>query len=86
MFGYLMTFMAGSLTGAVTMTFLIACRKQGEVMDCAGGYREQDSESGDQHDETDSEDGDIGSADVSEAPEGSENAESTGEADREADG
>ncbi len=86
MFGYLMTFMAGSLTGAVTMAFLIANKKQGEVMDCAGGYREQDSKSGDQHNEADSKDGDISSADVSEAPEGSENTESTGEADREADG
>ena len=55
-------------------------------MDCAGGYREQDSESGNQYHEADSEDGDIGSADVSEAPEGSENTESTGEADRKTDG
>lgn len=86
MLGYLMTFMAGSLTGAVTMTFLIACRKQGEVMDCAGGYREQNSKSGNQHNEADSEDGNISSTDVSETPEGSENTEGTGEADREADG
>lgn len=96
MFGYLMTFMAGGMIGVFTMALMVNSsrysRKE-EVMDLAGGYREQNRESGGQYDETDGTDGDFSGTDVPEAPEGSKGGEGIGEstvrtaeADRETDG
>ena len=95
-FGYLITFMAGSMFGVFTMALMVNSsrysRKE-EVMDLAGRYREQNRESGGQHDEADSPDSNFSSSGVSEAPEGSEGRESDGESpvgtaetDRETDG
>lgn len=82
MFGYLMTFMAGSMFGVFTMALMVNSsrysRKE-EVMDLAGGYREQNRESGGQHDEADSPDSNLSGSDVPEAPEGSEGRKNGGE-------
>ena len=95
MFGYLITFMAGSMFGVFTMALMVNSsrysRKE-EVMDLAGGYREQNREPGGQHNEADSPDSDFSGTDVSEASERSEGREiggespvGTAETDRETD-
>ena len=91
-FSFFIGFFSGSFFGIMLMCLMIASKraceqeqKEMEVMKDAGGDREQDSESGDQHVEADRTYYCLGGPDVPVPPEGQDGAENDVPADREAD-